>query len=76
MIMKCTFCGKNILRGTGKIFAHKDGKVSYYCSNKCEKNRRLLRRKARETRWTEAYRKEKVARVAVKKKATPKPKKK
>jgi large subunit ribosomal protein L24e len=51
--MKCTFCGKNIERGTGKILARNSGKIIYLCSTKCEKNMFKLGRKARHTGWTE-----------------------
>ncbi|MBR9683740.1 50S ribosomal protein L24e [Candidatus Woesearchaeota archaeon] len=54
---KCTFCGKSIPRGTGKIFVQTSGKVLNFCRNKCEKNMFKLKRKPLNTRWTEAYRK-------------------
>ncbi len=49
---KCTFCGINIEKGTGKIYVQKDGKVLNFCSNKCEKNHVKLGRKFLETRWS------------------------
>ena len=49
---KCTFCGINIEKGTGKIYVQKDGKVLNFCSNKCEKNHIKLGRKFLETRWS------------------------
>ncbi|MBU0757229.1 MAG: TRASH domain-containing protein [Nanoarchaeota archaeon] len=51
----CSFCGKEIEQGTGKMFVKKDAKVFYFCSNKCEKNQIKLKRKPRETRWTKEY---------------------
>lgn len=52
---KCTFCGQAIDKGTGKIYVKKEGKILYFCSMKCEKNLLKLRRKPRETRWTEEF---------------------
>ncbi len=57
--MKCTFCGKIIKKGTGKIYAKKDGKIFNFCSSKCEKNILKLGRKPIFTRWTEYFKKEK-----------------
>ncbi len=54
-MVNCDFCGKNINMGTGKMYVQKDGKILRFCSNKCEKNRIVLKRKARETKWTEEY---------------------
>jgi len=54
--MKCTFCGKEIPRGTGIMLITKAAKVSYFCSSKCEKNT-LLKRNPAKTRWTEKGRK-------------------
>ena len=56
MVMeKCSFCGETIRRGTGKIFVKKDGKMLYFCSNKCEKNMFKLKRKAINLKWTKNY---------------------
>ncbi|MBS3140166.1 ribosomal protein L24e family protein [Candidatus Woesearchaeota archaeon] len=55
---KCTFCGQQIERGTGKMFVYVSGKIAYFCSNKCEKNLHKLKRKPLQTRWTQAYRAE------------------
>jgi len=57
--MKCSFCGREIEDGTGKMFVTKSAKVLYFCSRKCEKNLNRLRRKPLATRWTEDYAKEK-----------------
>ena len=51
--MKCTFCGINIEKGTGKTYARNSGKLVYLCSTKCEKNMFKLERKPRNTYWTE-----------------------
>ena len=53
--MKCTFCGKVIPKGTGKIYVKKDGKIFNFCSSKCEKNMIQLKRKPVQTKWTEQH---------------------
>ncbi|MEK6969426.1 MAG: 50S ribosomal protein L24e [Nanoarchaeota archaeon] len=55
---KCTFCGVQIEKGTGKMYVYVSGKISYFCSTKCEKNCLKLNRKPLRVRWTEASRKE------------------
>ncbi|MBN1377061.1 50S ribosomal protein L24e [Candidatus Woesearchaeota archaeon] len=57
--MKCSFCKINIEKGKGKMYVKKSGQKLYFCSGKCEKNMLKLKRKARETKWTEEYKKEK-----------------
>ena len=56
-MVKCSFCGKDIEFGTGKIYVKTDGKVLHFCSMKCEKNLLKLNRKPRNFKWTEHYRK-------------------
>jgi len=58
--MKCTFCGKTIPEGTGKIYVKKDGKVFNFCSLKCEKNQLKLKRKSVNVKWTEKHNLEKL----------------
>jgi large subunit ribosomal protein L24e len=53
----CSFCGKTIIKGTGKIYVKTDGKILNFCSRKCEKNLLKLKRKPRTTGWTEEYHK-------------------
>jgi len=55
--MRCTFCGENIDEGTGTIVVEKGGKLLYFCSSKCEKNKLKLGRKPLNTRWTLTARK-------------------
>lgn len=54
---KCSFCGKLIPKGTGKIFVFKSGKINNFCSSKCEKNMLKLKRKPRNFKWTKFYEK-------------------
>jgi len=51
----CSFCGRKIEKGTGKIFVFKTGKLLNFCSSKCEKNMLKLKRKARTLKWTKFY---------------------
>ncbi|PIU30413.1 50S ribosomal protein L24e [Candidatus Woesearchaeota archaeon CG07_land_8_20_14_0_80_44_23] len=55
---RCSFCGKNIQRGTGILFVRKTGKILYFCSTKCQKNLLKLGRKPSDYKWTRAYGKE------------------
>lgn len=55
--MNCSFCGKDIARGTGKIFVKTDGKILYFHSRKCEKNALNLKRNARKLKWTAHFEK-------------------
>ena len=34
--MKCSFCEKNIQKGSGIAFVKKDGTIFYFCSAKCK----------------------------------------
>jgi large subunit ribosomal protein L24e len=52
----CSFCGKSMEKGTGKMFVFKTGKISYFCSLKCEKNMLKLKRKPHKVKWTKEYR--------------------
>ena len=67
--MKCTFCGYEIERGTGKIKFMKDERVVHLCSMKCEKNMFKLGRLARELPWTAEYKVFKDMRMGTEKKA-------
>jgi large subunit ribosomal protein L24e len=61
--MECNFCGHEIAQGTGKMYVTKQGKTFYFCSNKCEKNLLVLKRKPRKVKWTDTYRAEKAIRI-------------
>jgi len=52
-MVKCSFCSKTIEKGTGKIYVKKDGKILYFCSNKCEKNTFKLKRNPSKLKWTQ-----------------------
>jgi len=53
----CSFCGKQITLGTGKIFVLNTGKILNFCSGKCEKNMLKLKRKNTKLKWTKFYEK-------------------
>lgn len=61
-MVKCSFCGNEILAGRGTMFVKNDGTVFYYCSSKCQKNAAL--RNPVKVRWTKAYRREKKLRLS------------
>ena len=52
-MVKCSFCNITIPVGTGKIYVKKEGKVLYFCTNKCEKNMIKLGRKPAKYKWTD-----------------------
>jgi len=46
--MKCSFCGEEIPRGTGKMFVMNNGSIYYFCSGKCEA---YFFRKRKKPKW-------------------------
>jgi len=52
----CSFCGKLIEPGTGKMFVRKDGTIFWFCSTKCQNNQKLGR-VPRRVQWTTTARK-------------------
>jgi len=56
-MVDCSFCGKKIEKGTGIMFVYSTGKVSYFCSRKCEKNLHKLKRKPRKVKWSKFFEK-------------------
>ena len=56
--MKCTFCGSNISRGTGKMFVKNTGEIFYFDKSKCEKNF-FMRREKKKLKWTKQEKKSK-----------------
>ncbi|MBI5332882.1 MAG: 50S ribosomal protein L24e [Candidatus Aenigmarchaeota archaeon] len=49
---KCSFCSKELERGTGKIVVRTDGKILYFDSRKCEKNLLKLGRDPNNYKWS------------------------
>jgi large subunit ribosomal protein L24e len=50
-LMKCSFCGEDIKKGSGLLFVKRDGSLLYFCSNKCRKNLEMGR-KQEKLKWT------------------------
>lgn len=59
----CSFCGKEMEPGTGKMYVKKDGTVYLFCTNKCSKNMVDMGRVSRTVTWTRAYAREKEVRM-------------
>jgi len=69
-MVKCSFCGTVIPKGTGKMFVRRDATTFFFCSNKCEENQLKLGRAPAKTKWTLAYRTGKAQAVRTKEKKT------
>ncbi|HLC22548.1 MAG TPA: 50S ribosomal protein L24e [Candidatus Nanoarchaeia archaeon] len=48
----CTFCGREIIPGTGTLYVYKTGKVAKFCALKCQKHALKLNRKPQDMKWT------------------------
>ena len=59
----CTFCGREIEPGTGRMYVKKDGVIYQFCTSKCFKNLVELKRVPRRTTWTGWYAREKQVRM-------------
>jgi large subunit ribosomal protein L24e len=49
--MKCSFCTKELEKGTGKMYIKTDAKIFYFCSRRCEKNMFKLGRDPLRVKW-------------------------
>ncbi|MBD3263035.1 50S ribosomal protein L24e [Candidatus Woesearchaeota archaeon] len=56
---KCSYCNKEIEKGTGKLFISKTGKIKWFCGSKCEKNAHKLKRNPRKVKWIKKQKKSK-----------------
>ncbi len=54
-ILKCSYCGSEILPGTGMTFVKNSGEILRFCSKKCRKMRLEVKKPARKVRWTQHY---------------------
>lgn len=52
MAMKCSFCGKPIPKGNGKILVKNSGQIFHFCDSKCDKNF-AMGRQGKYVKWTE-----------------------
>ncbi len=50
--MKCSFCNKEIRKGSGMVYVKTDGTMIYFDSGKCMKNMLELKRKPSKLKWT------------------------
>lgn len=48
---KCSFCNRALERGTGLLYAQKDGRLLWFDRKKCEKNMLKLKRKSSSLKW-------------------------
>ena len=53
--MNCTFCGSEVVPGTGKMYVRRDGTVYHFCKAKCQRNMVGMGRVNRHVGWTKAY---------------------
>ena len=53
---RCSFCGTDIERGTGKTSVQKDSSILHFCTRRCEKNMVELGRTPLKTPWTLRFR--------------------
>ncbi|MFH0710983.1 MAG: 50S ribosomal protein L24e [Candidatus Aenigmatarchaeota archaeon] len=49
--LKCSFCGKLMKSGTGKMYVKNDGTIFYFCSRKCERNQ-AMGRDPKKRKWS------------------------
>lgn len=64
-MVNCSFCGKQVEKGTGKIFVFNTGKILNFCSGKCEKNMLKLKRNPHKLKWTKFHEKGKITKKEV-----------
>jgi large subunit ribosomal protein L24e len=49
--MACSFCGKEVPKGSEYVFAKKDGTILMFCSSKCKSNQLGLKRVGKKAPW-------------------------
>ena len=49
---ECSFCGKDIDRGTGMMYVKLDGSILRFCSKKCRISQVNHKRNPRKLKWT------------------------
>ena|SRR3989344_4922015 len=54
---RCSFCGTEIERGTGKTVVNKDSTILNFCTRRCEKSMVALKRNPLKVAWTLRFRK-------------------
>jgi large subunit ribosomal protein L24e len=43
--MKCTYCSREISKGTGMMYVYRTGAINYFCSRRCFRNSVHMHRK-------------------------------
>ncbi|MBI1978542.1 MAG: 50S ribosomal protein L24e [Candidatus Aenigmarchaeota archaeon] len=54
--MRCSFCGSDIAKGTGKMFVKNTGEIFYFDKSKCENNFSMGRDK-KKIKWVKREKK-------------------
>ena len=67
-MVNCSFTGKTIPKGKGRMLVRNSGRVLYFINGKALKNFLKLGRKPLQTKWTNFYNKQKAVRLGVAKK--------
>ncbi len=49
--MRCSFCNAEMPKGTGMLYAKKDGTTFFFCGSKCRRNLIGLSRVGKKTAW-------------------------
>jgi len=62
-VVKCSFCGSDVMPGTGIMFVKRDGTVLHFCSSKCRRSMLELRRKPVKVKWARKTREQAEARA-------------
>lgn len=57
--MKCSYCTKEIEKGTGMTYVRKSGAVKYFCSNRCYKFDVVFKKKVNQKEVREIAKSEK-----------------
>lgn len=54
-VRQCSFCDRQVAKGSGTMLAKNDGSILWFCSSKCKKNMTELGRDPRKFKWTAKY---------------------
>ena len=67
-MINCSFTGKTLPKGKGRMLIRNSGRVLYFIISKALKNFLKLGRKPLQTKWTNFYNKQKAVRLGGEKK--------
>ncbi|MBI5391794.1 50S ribosomal protein L24e [Candidatus Woesearchaeota archaeon] len=54
-MVKCSFCGKELEKGTGWIYVRVDGSILNFDSRKCRMYMLKLKKNPRKLKWTSSF---------------------